>query len=121
MNIPSVDLVKEADYCVIVSGANADKAKDCGFSVFYGKLSTAPMVEQCPANMECSMVYMLRTNSHVIVIGRIEATYMSEQYLNNGQPDYSKLSPLLWFAGRSEYIAVGKNLGQSNGVGRRIR
>ena len=34
VNIPSVDLVKEADYTGIVSGADRDKAGDCRFEVF---------------------------------------------------------------------------------------
>ena len=50
VNTPSVDLIKETDYCGIVSGANIDKSKVCGFNVFYGKLKTAPLIEQCPLN-----------------------------------------------------------------------
>ena len=37
VNVPSEDLVKETDYCGIVSGAEADKAAVCGFGVFYSK------------------------------------------------------------------------------------
>ncbi|MFC1897894.1 flavin reductase family protein, partial [Chloroflexota bacterium] len=62
VNIPSVNLVKEADYCGIVSGTKADKVKDCNFNVFYGKLTTAPMIEQCEINMECSVVHILGSN-----------------------------------------------------------
>ncbi|MFC1921177.1 hypothetical protein ACFLYQ_05585, partial [Chloroflexota bacterium] len=48
VNVPSADLVKETDYCGIESGSKADKVAVCKFDVFYGKLETAPMVEQCP-------------------------------------------------------------------------
>lgn len=34
VNIPSADLVKETDYCGLVSGANTDKVKDCNLTVF---------------------------------------------------------------------------------------
>jgi flavin reductase (DIM6/NTAB) family NADH-FMN oxidoreductase RutF len=40
VNIPSVELVTEADCCGIVSGGKTDKAEDCKFKIFYGKLTT---------------------------------------------------------------------------------
>ena len=41
VNIPSGDQVKETDYCGLASGATVDKATDCHFKVFYGKLKNA--------------------------------------------------------------------------------
>jgi flavin reductase (DIM6/NTAB) family NADH-FMN oxidoreductase RutF len=51
--IPSEDMVKATDYCVLVSGFKADKSGV--FDVFYGKLKTAPMITACPVNLECSL------------------------------------------------------------------
>lgn len=48
VNIPSVELVKEADYCGIVSGRDTDKVADCKFNIFYGKLASAPLISECP-------------------------------------------------------------------------
>ena len=53
VNIPSVELVKETDYCGIVSGRETDKVADCKFNIFYGKLATAPLISECPVNLEC--------------------------------------------------------------------
>ncbi len=53
VNIPSVDQIKEADYCGIVSGVKSDKVAACNFKIFYGKLGNAPLIEQCPVNLEC--------------------------------------------------------------------
>ncbi len=53
VNVPSVDLVKETDYCGVASGAKVDKVADCKLKVFYGKLETAPLVDQFPVNLEC--------------------------------------------------------------------
>jgi flavin reductase (DIM6/NTAB) family NADH-FMN oxidoreductase RutF len=46
VNIPSAKIVKETDYCGLMSGKNIDKASL--FKTFYGKLKTAPMIEECP-------------------------------------------------------------------------
>src|SRR5512136_2809405 len=74
VNIPSVEQVKEIDYCGMVSGSAIDKAGACRFKVFYGKLANAPLIEQCPVNLECSVVQILNVGSHSLVLGRIEET-----------------------------------------------
>ncbi len=121
INIPSVDLVKEADYTGIVSGADRDKALDCHFNVFYGKLKTAPMIEQCPLNMECTLLHMLSSNSHSIVIGRIEASHVSEEYLKDGKLDFARLNPLLWIPARADYVGVGAPVGKCWAVGKELK
>ena len=121
INIPSVDLAKEADYCGIVSGAKTDKAKDCNFNIFYGKLGNVPMIEQCPINMECTLVHTLGSSSHLIVFGRVEATYVSEELLAEGKPNWEKISPLLWFPNKSEYVAIGKTVGKSRSIGNELK
>lgn len=121
VNIPSVEMVKEADYCGIVSGANADKVRDCNFNIFYGKLATAPMVEQCWINMECSVVHVLGSNSHSIVIGRVDGTHVSQELLVDGRPDFSKFAPLLWFAEKAEYVTAGKMVGKVRSIGNELK
>ncbi len=95
VNIPSVNLAREADYCGIVSGKDTDKAKDCHFEVFYGKLKNVPMIKQCPVNLECSVVHILGSNNHAIVIGKIDATYISSECCKEGKPDFDMLDTLL--------------------------
>src|SRR4030042_4082165 len=68
VNVPSTDMIKETDYCGIVSGSKVNKVAACGFKVFYGKLGNAPLVEQCPVNLECKVVHMLALGSHSLVI-----------------------------------------------------
>ena len=64
INVPTEEQVKETDYCGIVSGTKQDKTGDCGFTVFYGQLKTAPLIEQCPVNLECKVVHILNLGSH---------------------------------------------------------
>ena len=53
VNIPSVDVVKETDYCGLVSGARVDKAARCNFTVFYGEIDSAPLIQERPVNHAC--------------------------------------------------------------------
>ncbi|MFC2071698.1 flavin reductase family protein [Chloroflexota bacterium] len=121
VNVPSVALVKETDYCGIESGSKIDKVAVCKFEVFYGKLDTAPLIEQCPVNQECKVLHILDVGSHALVVGRIEETYVSENCLTNGEPDVDKINPLTYVTqpgGR--YQALGEVVGKSHSIGREL-
>jgi flavin reductase (DIM6/NTAB) family NADH-FMN oxidoreductase RutF len=119
VNIPSIDQVKETDYCGIVSGAKADKVKDCRFKVFYGKNDKAPLIEQCPINHVCEVIEILNLQSHMFVIGRIVETFVSADCLTDGRPDVTKVRPFLF--GSRKYLAVGDFLGEPFKVGSAIQ
>jgi flavin reductase (DIM6/NTAB) family NADH-FMN oxidoreductase RutF len=105
VNIPSIDLVKETDYCGIVSGSKTDKAADCRFTLFYGKLDNAPFIQQCPVNHACEVIQILNLGSHELIVGRIVETHISEDCLTEGRPDVLKIRPLLFSNGK--YFPVG--------------
>jgi len=111
VNIPSAGQVRETDYCGLASGATADKVGDCRFTVFYGKLTTAPLIEQCPVNHACEVVQILNLGSHELIVGRIVESYASESCLSEGRPDVTKVQPFL-FGGRG-YYALGEYLGDA--------
>jgi len=120
VNIPSTDLVKETDYCGIVSGTKADKVKDCKFDVFYGKLETAPLIEQCPVNLECEVVHILNMGSHELIVGKVEETHVTETCLTDGKPDVLKINPLIFTTTPRQYHAFGEVVGKAFSVGREI-
>lgn len=111
VNIPSASLVKETDYCGLASGARVDKAADCRFTVFCGKLKTAPFIEECPINHACEVVQILNLGSHELIVGRIVEAHISEECLVDGRPDITKVKPIL-FAG-SGYCTVGDPIGRA--------
>ncbi|MFC2032973.1 flavin reductase family protein [Chloroflexota bacterium] len=122
VNVPSIDLVKETDYCGCVSGDKVDKVDECQFKIFYGKLGGAPLIEQCPVNMECKVVHILDLGSHALVVGRIEETHISEGCLSNGKPAVEKINPLV-YAGDPErrYQAMGDVVGKAFSVGLELK
>lgn len=122
VNIPSVDMVKETDYCGIVSGRDTDKVADCRFNVFYGKLDNAPMISECPVNLECRVFHILNLGSHEMVVGQIEEVYSTDSCLTNGEPDVNKVKPFLWL-GRpaNQYCEFGKSIGEAHNIGKQVR
>jgi flavin reductase (DIM6/NTAB) family NADH-FMN oxidoreductase RutF len=61
----------ETDYCGIMTGNKTDKA--ALFDVFYGTLNTAPMIRQCPVNMELKLHEVLDFSSHDIFFSDTQA------------------------------------------------
>jgi len=120
INTPPVNLVRETDFCGIASGAKVDKVKVCKFKVFYGKLKTAPLIEQCPVNLECKVVHILNLGSHSFIIGEVTGTYVSEDCLTNGKPDVRKIKPIVFNLESSEYYAFGEVIAKAYSVGKEL-
>ncbi len=122
VNVPSTDMVKETDYCGIISGAKANKAEVCRFKVFYGKLDKAPLIEQCPINLECKVVHILDLGSHSLVIGRIEETHVSDSCLTEGKPDINKIKPFTYTTSpASQYQALGDVIAKAFSIGKELK
>lgn len=122
VNVPSTDLVRETDYCGMASGRKFDKAEICGFKVFYGELSNAPLIEQCPVNLECEVVHILNLGSHALVIGKIKQTHVSESCLTDGKPDVSKVRPFAYTPMPSaQYHALGDVIAKAFSAGRELQ
>jgi flavin reductase (DIM6/NTAB) family NADH-FMN oxidoreductase RutF len=119
VNIPSRELVRETDYCGLTSGAKTDKVKDCKFKVFYGKTAGAPLIEQCPINLECEVAHILDMGSHALVIGRVVETHVSEDCLTEGKPDINKIRPFAFIPGN--YYAIGEAFAKAFSVGKEIK
>jgi len=120
VNIPSEEMVVITDYCGIVSGKNVDKS--ILFTTFYGELKTAPMIRECPINLECRVIHILDLGSHSLVIGRIEESYTSDDCLTEGKPDINKIQPLAWVRQPlRQYRAIGEVVANSHSVGRELK
>ena len=114
VNVPSAAMVKETDYCGMVSGSETDKVKDCNFKIFYGNLATAPLIEGCPVNIECQVYKIIPLGEQTLVIGKIVETYISEECFTNDIPDIRKIDPICTctFTESSEgYYTIGDFLG----------
>ena len=121
VNIPSESQVTETDYCGLVSGAKNDKAAVCGFTVFYGKLKTAPLIEQCPVNLECSLVKVVDLKTHALCIGEIEEVHVSDDCLTDGKPDVEKVRPLIYSSGAElAYYGLGARLATGFDIGKKL-
>jgi flavin reductase (DIM6/NTAB) family NADH-FMN oxidoreductase RutF len=116
INIPSAAMVKETDYCGLVSGK--DENKSDLFKTFYGQLKLAPMIEECSINMECELIQTVDFPNHDLFIGKVVATHCDEAVLTNGVVDLGKLQPILFAMNDRSYWSIGKKLAKAWSVGK---
>lgn len=119
VNIPSVDILAETDYCGLISGSKTDKVTDTKFKVFYGSVANAPLIEQCPLNHACEVVQIISLGSHQLVVGIIKETFVSEDCLKDGRPDVDKIKPF-FFSNVGKYLAIGETIGEAFRSGSKI-
>lgn len=119
VNLPSTEMMKVTDYCGLVSGHKVDKSGL--FKVFYGKLETAPMIEECPLTMECRFLQKVDFDPDGVFLGEVTAVYCDDEYMAGKLPDIAKLDPLLFSITDNSYWSIGKKLGTAWGVGKGYR
>ena len=116
INVPSADLVKKVDFCGIYSGNRKDKSKI--FQVYYGVLKTAPLIEECPVNLECKVMHSLHLGSHKLIIGEIIETYINDNCLTDGKADAEKIDHLVYSTDKAQYQRLGEVIGRAFHIGK---
>lgn len=119
LNFPSEEMIKETDFCGLVSGKKTDKSEV--FSVFYGIIGTAPMIVECPLTVECRLVDVLELPSHDLFIGESIEAYTEPQYLTDGKPDVKKIKPLSLTMPDNNYWKVGEHAGNAWSEGKNYK
>ncbi|HUV24556.1 MAG TPA: flavin reductase family protein [Methanomassiliicoccales archaeon] len=111
VNIPSVEMMKIVDYCGMTSGYRTDKSDL--FKVFHGALETAPMIDECPINIECRFVREIPFPGTDMVVGEIAEVYVSEELSCEGVLDLTKLHLPIFLMPDGPYHEVGRVLSQA--------
>lgn len=119
VNIPSESMVKVTDYCGISSGKRVDKSEI--FKVFYGELKTAPMIEDCPVNMECALLQTVDFPNHDMFIGKVVQTYVSKECMTDKAIDFEKVKPLLFCMSDRSYHGIGKKIADAWSIGKELK
>ena len=117
--LPAENLMVETDYCGIMSGKKTDKSEL--FDVFYGELKTAPMIGQCPVNMELKLHDVLDLQAHDIFIGELVETYADDDVITQGKIDIAKLRPLLFDMVSKKYWSLGQSVGNCWNAGKSLK
>jgi flavin reductase (DIM6/NTAB) family NADH-FMN oxidoreductase RutF len=101
LNIPSVDLVRQVQYCGSVSGRDVDKFAVTGLHQAEPEEVDTPLIEECLAHLECALVDVVTPGDHGIFIGQVvyaqaEEEAFKDQWLEKTEKE---LRPILHVGG----------------------
>ena len=82
VNVPSTDIVGITDYTGLVSARKTDKSGL--FEVFYGELKAAPLIAECPFNVECRLYEKVELPTNYVFVGEVVGVYSDESILQTG-------------------------------------
>lgn len=111
VNIPNDKLVEKADYCGIFSGRDVDKFSKTGLTREPAKIVRAPLIRECPVNLECVVREKLELGSHKLYVGEVVGTHVDESVMDGrGNIDFTKAAPFVWCD--FEYWSIGVKKGR---------
>ena len=92
VNLVSKEYKDKFDYLGSHSKRDEDKLKKMNVKLVEGKKVNAPIIYNCPVNIECSVVDSIVTGSHEMFIGKVEYIHADSNLVDSeGNIDYSKI------------------------------
>jgi flavin reductase (DIM6/NTAB) family NADH-FMN oxidoreductase RutF len=83
VNVPRAAQVEQVDLCGVLSGAVVDKWAATGFTAVPASKVAAPLVAECPINIECLVRHQLSLGAHDLFIAEIVAVQYDEELLDS--------------------------------------
>lgn len=122
LSIADVAHLDESDYFGIASGNKvADKFERTGMTTTKSTRVDAPVVDQYPITLECSVVEMQEQPYGLRVLGKIENVLADEAVLDEeGKVDPAKLGAFAFDQFQSGYYTLGEKVGQAWDSGKRL-
>lgn len=84
VNVPTKGQDKQVNYCGYHSGRDVDKFLETGLTPEPSKKIDAPIIQECPAQMECILKQAFETGDKILFIGEVVEAYADEE-LARGQ------------------------------------
>lgn len=110
VNVPSVREAKAVDYCGVVSGRDVDKFKQTGLTAAPASKVGAPILVECPVNIECRVRQEMDLGSHTLFVAQIVAVQADEALITPHGRLALERAGLIAYA-HGHYFALGKDLG----------
>jgi len=119
VNLPSTELAAKTDFVGLYSGYKKDKSEV--FQISYGELRTAPLIDECPMSVECTLKDVIEFEGTDLVIGEIVEIHADGDCLTQGKPDIVKMDPLLYSTPGGAYFQMGDKVADAFKVGKQLK
>lgn len=112
LNIPSVNQLEGTVFAGSKSGRNFDKFSECGFTPESASEVKAPIIKECPINIECKTRQIVPLGAHDLFIAEVVTAHIDESVLDEkGRFDASKTTLFTYLPPNGQYWSLGKKIG----------
>ncbi len=110
INLVPKSLTAVCDTCGVKSGRDIDKFKEFRLNAEMGKLNYAPMIAQCPVNIECKVKEKLTLGTHDCFIAEIISVNVDNTLIDKTGRITLWKANLIAFA-HGSYYELGNHIG----------
>ncbi|MCF8228212.1 MAG: flavin reductase family protein [Bacteroidales bacterium] len=125
VNLASVEIMREADFCGITSGEEVDKFSATGLTKIPSDKIHSPIIQECPVNIECKLVETRMTGRTHQLVGEILQTHVDEDKIRDTKRpdsiDILSINPLIYYSRAREYWALGRKVGDAYKIGYELK
>lgn len=89
INLIPEDMLEVMDWCGRFSGRDVNKWQEKGLTPIKGETVKAPLIKECPVNIECKIVEIKVLGSHTMFMAEVTAVRADEAYVKEGRIDLS--------------------------------
>lgn len=112
VNLPSRDLVKAVDFCGVRSGRDTDKFEKFNLSTKPGISVDAPIITDCPVNIECKLKDIVKLGSHDLFLGEVVNIQVDENLMDNNGKIHFENAELISYCHGEYYDISKKSIGK---------
>lgn len=105
VNIPSHREFDATDFCGQYSGKEVDKFAATGLTPVKGEMVQAPMIQECPVNLECKVRQTITLGSHDVFVGEVVRVHAPAG-------DLAEILVDSFAYGNGRYFSLGEIIGQ---------
>lgn len=110
VNIPRAAQLAQVDAAGMCSGREHDKFAELGFTAAPASNVAAPLIVECPINIECVVRHQLALGAHDLFIAEIVSVHYDEDLVDaRGRVKTAALDAMAYVEG--EYWSLGERLG----------
>jgi len=121
VNVPSEDMVVQADYFGMTTGREEDKFGAVGFTSVRSDLVDAPYVKECSMVLECKLMQAVEIGLHTQFIGEIMDVKVEEDALDKeGVGIMSKVRPFIYCPDDHNYYRIGERIARGFDAGKTV-
>lgn len=112
INLPSMDLTEQTDYCGVKSGREVNKFREKNLTPAACNFVKCPMIKEAPVNLECKVREIREYPSHDMFVADILAVHADETLLNEKGRLQLEKAKLICYSHGHYYALNPKSLGR---------